>query len=151
VVSGSWSTDSAQRISILYLAKSATNHLGRLSSIPRAQRNSPTVSLSLFLFLSFSGLCSLHLFLRYCANDLGAGALLFLYFSLPFFPSLSFVCISFLLAIERGGRSKDAGTIDAANDMRPAAAGQTGNSRTRDLDSPETNRCKRFLPSVSSQ
>jgi len=34
VASGSWSTDSAQRISILYLAKSATNHLGRLSDIP---------------------------------------------------------------------------------------------------------------------
>lgn len=34
VASGSWSTDSAQRISILYLAKGATNHLGRLSGVP---------------------------------------------------------------------------------------------------------------------
>lgn len=129
MVSGSWSTDSAQRISILYLAKSATNHLGRLSSIPHA-RNSPT--LSLFLFLSFFNTTPTILEQGRSSSSIS----LFRYLPL----SRSFA--SFLLAIERGGRSKDAGTIDAANDMWPAAAGQTGNSRTRDLDSPETNRCR---------
>lgn len=123
VASGSWSTDSVQRISILYLAKSATNHLGRLSDIPNVRALplfSPLYFLcySLFLPLSFFAL-----------RTVLEQALLFLCFSLPFSPYFSSARVTFSLNTERAGRSKDAGAT-AVNDMRPVAAGQLGNSRT---------------------
>lgn len=88
VASGSRSTDSAQRISILYLAKGATNHLGRLSGIPRAQRAQELLSLPCCVplssvSLSLSSCLSLSLMLRASQTVPEQAHLLFLRFSLP--------------------------------------------------------------------
>lgn len=109
-----------------------------------------------FLFFPYVSLVALFLsislslaFLRFahCERPTGTGALLFLYFSLPFSPCFSSARVTFSLNTERAGRSKDAGAT-AANDMRPAAAGQLGNSRTQDLGLPR-NEPSRKVPTTS--
>lgn len=148
VASGSWSTDSTQRISILYLAKSTTNHWGGCQTYLKQEPFRPPSFLMFPLSLSLSLSLSLT-FLRFahCERPTGTGALLFLYFSLPFSPYFSSARVTFSLNTERAGRSKDAGAT-AANDMRPAAAGQLGNSRTQDLGLPR-NEPSRKVPTTS--
>lgn len=110
---------------------------------PNARALPPLLFLCfLCLSLSLSLVCTLR-----TAPEQG---LLFLCFSLPFSPYFSSARVTFSLNTERAGRSKDAGAT-AANDMRPAAAEQLGNSRTQDLGLPRNEPLQKVPPQLPSR